>query len=116
MINASLIVAGDSLLNSPAGIRLTSFQPRDGEILLDRADIRHLCASQGQGSNEAKHTNPIFCRKKRHDRSSTWPSVPFEEEAEKPVFVAKYPVAIEVGCGRFPRPLAGRRDSKSFIF
>ena len=54
MINASLLVAGDSLLHSPAGIRLACFQPRDGEILLDRADIRHLRASQGQGSNEAK--------------------------------------------------------------
>jgi small basic protein (TIGR04137 family) len=33
--------------------------------------------------------------------------VPFEEEAEKPAFVVKYPVAIEVWCGRFPRPLPG---------
>jgi len=42
--------------------------------------------------------------------------MPFEEEAEKPAFVAKYPVAIEVGCGRFPRPLPGGETPNRLFF
>ena len=42
--------------------------------------------------------------------------MPFEEEAEKPAFVAKYPVAIEVGCDRFPRPLpCGETPNRLFF-
>ena len=42
--------------------------------------------------------------------------MPFEEEAEKPAFVAKYPVAIEVECGRFPRPLPGGETPNRLFF